>query len=442
MATASGYILILNNKRLRILENQLFFGEYFAEPVPEFSHSRNLPLVCFVNNIDGQTKYLALAKRGQKAGTDLRRLNLFEIRELSQNVNLGSYADGISKLFRAKILATISNGGPFTPKQFRALVDAIVASDTELGNLLRRYSTVRAERISALSSEVKRELAYQKEAVTAALTIAGYDRTPLQSWDPPLQGTPSSFLDGIEQARLREDPMVVQDFTNVPGYSLIRTLTYGAAIFEGKDRSRLTVILANRQPLEQLTGADLIYYNERYKSFVMVQYKAMESAGSTEPIFRIPNAQLDEELRRMDEILASLSGAESAEGYLGFRFSSNPFFFKFCPRIVFNPDDVSLIPGMYIPIEYWKLLAASESISGARGGQGLTYKNVARYLDNTSFMTIVSQAWVGTTPSQSILLEAAIRNTIELGRAAVIAVHTPAADQPEVDAPVDKEGFF
>jgi len=33
--------------------------------------------------------------------------------------------------------------------------------------------------------------------------------------------------------------------------------------------------MANKLPLEEQTGADLIYYNETFSSFVMVQYKAM-----------------------------------------------------------------------------------------------------------------------------------------------------------------------
>jgi hypothetical protein len=31
-------------------------------------------------------------------------------------------------------------------------------------------------------------------------------------------------------------------------------------------------------PVEEQTGADLIYYNETYSAFVLVQYKAMEQA--------------------------------------------------------------------------------------------------------------------------------------------------------------------
>jgi len=40
------------------------------------------------------------------------------------------------------------------------------------------------------------------------------------------------------------------------------------------------IILANRMRLEEQTGADLIYFNATFRSFVMVQYKAMEMKAS------------------------------------------------------------------------------------------------------------------------------------------------------------------
>lgn len=442
MTRATGYILKLDSDRQIVFEEELSFSDLFAEPVADFEHSRNVPLVCFISDANGSTKYLALGARGHRAGTGLRRLNLSEIKELQNAVDLRLYANGISKRFRRHVLSKLKNGGLLTPKQFEALVDSIVASDGDLARLLRRYSSVRAKRIGSLSSEAKRELAYQKEAVTTALAIAGYDRSPLQSWDPPIEGAPSSFLEGISEVRLREDPMIVQDFTNVPGFELVKTLVHGAAVFEGPDRTTLTVILANRLPLEQLTGADLIYYNERYKSFVMVQYKAMERASGSEPIFRLPNAQLEEEVKRMDGVLDSLVVAEKVKDHLGFRFSSNPFFLKFCSRVVFDPDDVSLVPGMYIPLGQWKLLANDESLEGSRGGKGVTFRNIMRHIDNTSFIALVSNAWIGTTPDQSGLLAKAIKETIEAGRAAVIAIHTPPANKPEVETVGDAQAFL
>ena len=38
----------------------------------------------------------------------------------------------------------------------------------------------------------------------------------------------------------------------------------------------------------------------------------------------------------------------------GYRLSENPFFLKFCPRVVFNPDDKGLFKGIYLPLDLWK----------------------------------------------------------------------------------------
>ena len=66
----------------------------------------------------------------------------------------------------------------------------------------------------------------------------------------------------------------------MPGFEAIGEVThYGSKVFEKTENPavRLTVIMANRLPLEQQTGADLIYFNEAYRSFAMVQYKAMKN---------------------------------------------------------------------------------------------------------------------------------------------------------------------
>jgi hypothetical protein len=304
------------------------------------------------------------------------------------------------------------------------LADAIVAREGELGDYLQRYTSARAERIAAIPRRIRQQLAYQKEAVGTALSLAEFDRTTLQLWDPPERGVPRSFLDGLQQARMREDAMVFTDSSTFPGFERIRAFMHGAAVFENAGGVRLTIIVANRQPLEELTGADLIYYNESFSSFVMVQYKAMETEGEGEPIYRLPNTQLDEEISRMEGVIEAIRPAGAPIDHRGFRFSFNPFFLKLCSRLVFQPDDVSLMPGMYIPLEKWKLLANSAALIGRRGGRGVTFNNVERHLDNTHFAALVANAWVGTTPAQSRILQDAVLTTLESGRAAVIALRS------------------
>jgi hypothetical protein len=124
----------------------------------------------------------------------------------------------------------------------------------------------------------------------------------------------------------------------------------------------------------------------------------------------------------MDALLAELKACAANTSHNGFRLTDNPFFLKLCPRIVFNPDDIGLVPGMYLPLDYWKILEPHPCIKGPRGGKRVTYENAGRYLDNTAFTTVVAKAWVGTTPSQSAVLASAIRQTLQAGKAVAIAV--------------------
>ena len=232
--------------------------------------------------------------------------------------------------------------------------------------------------------------------------------------------------------------MVVNDLQNLPGFDVIKTYPYGAAVFESEETSeRLTVILANRLPLEEQTGTDLIYFNETYQSFVMVQYKAMErtdrKSGIPLYLYRLPDAQLKAEIDRMDAVLSALKACSPNTGIGGFRLTENPFFLKLCPRLVFNPDDVGLVPGMYLPLDYWKLLENDPGIKGPKGGLRITYENVKRHFDNTSFTTVVSKAWVGTTPSQSQVLQDVIRTTLETGTAVAIAIKSKKSAEPQAD---------
>ena len=201
--------------------------------------------------------------------------------------------------------------------------------------------------------------------------------------------------------------------------------------------------MANRLPLEEQTGADLIYYNETYHSFVMVQYKAMEK-GSDGPEFRWkPKDQLAVEIARMEELLTTLKAQPEDHTPHSFRLHTNPFFLKLCPRIIFNPDDKGLFKGMYLPLDLWKSLAGDPVTQGPRGGRVVSYANVGRRLTNSHFITLVANAWVGTTVPQSALLEKVVRSVLGTGKTITIAVKTEARqDGGEEPAGMTTEEFF
>jgi hypothetical protein len=214
--TPSADILPLAEARLNMLRDELSTWERFAEPVDESRYPQGLALVCLVGNTDGETFYIARAKRGFRAGTGLRRLNLSEFVELTPGVRLTDLLPEVPQAIRRGLSTVLRNGGMLTAKQFRALVDAAIERGGKVGELLARYSTIHMERVKALSAATQRELAFQKEAIGTALAISGIDRAEHQAWEPPMVGKPASFLDGIPQARVREDP-IRQRFCEIPG---------------------------------------------------------------------------------------------------------------------------------------------------------------------------------------------------------------------------------
>jgi hypothetical protein len=120
-------------------------------------------------------------------------------------------------------------------------------------------------------------------------------------------------------------------------------------------------------------------------------------------------------------------------GLGGFRLKDNPFFLKLCPRIVFDPDDASLIKGMYIPLEYWRRLETDPSLKGHLDGRAVTFDNVGRYLNNTSFSELVAGGWIGTTAPQTGILDPIIRQIVETERTVTIAVKRDLTNQEQAE---------
>lgn len=420
MAKATGYVLHLSSDREELFRERFDEEVAYAEAVPDFAHTRGAPLLCFVFSSDGRLKYIARGRKSLVAGDEQRRLNVEGAVELRRPIDLEKIVSKLEGRSASRAESVFREGGIFPPKAFEAAVAAVEAASAEAGPLVARFNKSRQVRIDEISSKAKSVLADQKEAVASALAIAGIDRRQLHDWMPPSEGAPLSFLDGLESAVVREDAMIVNDLMNVPGHEFVESLPFSAARFIGDGR-RLTVILANRLPLEQLTGADLIYYSETFRSFVMVQYKAMEGDEET-VVFRLPSADLEKEIKRMKEIEAQLSGVECAAVAVNFRLHPSPFFLKLCSRKVFNPDDVKLFPGMYFPLAHWEILAADERLVGPRGGRAISNRNVNRFVDSDLFIRLVANGWIGCRSEESALLEAVMLETIESGRAVVLAV--------------------
>lgn len=416
-----GYILKIQGSRQKIFEDHSNNGR-FAEPVPDFSNKRGSPLVVFISSKSGLITHVALGSPGQKAGTNLRRLNLEDMHSVESFLSFTKVLKYTPRNIQRHISRAFKNGGVLPPKSFEGLVSSIEKLDPNFSSILTRYGKQRRVTIAQLTENVRESLAAQKEALVTALSIADINRKPLLEWTPSPTKKTTSFLDGLPQAYLREDLMIFNDLGIIPGLNKIKSSVMGIASFENQE-VRLDVILANRTRLEEQTGADLIYYNATYKSFIMVQYKVMEQPSDEfKTVFRLPNTKLENEIKRMDAIMSKLKTANRPSNRGGYRLNENPFFLKLCPRVVLDPDGISLTTGMYFSRDHWRFLESDADLVGSKGGRQITFANAGRYLTNTQFIDFVQNAWIGTTPEQTSMIEPLIWEILKSGKAVIFAV--------------------
>lgn len=423
MPNVNGLIIKLPRNRRRRFYDYVADKLEFGEPVPYFGHHNSTPLLCFVLE-SGSVTHIAQGKGGQSAGSGLRRVNMYPVLALNRQVESSKILSAARGNLANGLADRLEQGGLLTPKGLEHIINVLMELAPETHDMLLPYSEQVAKKIRELTPEARSNLAAQKEAVLTALLVAGqdFDRTVVRRWAPSER--PVSFLDGLGEQRLSERHMILADFRRFPGFEAMEGSVKSSVIFTSPSET-LTVVHADSAPLEQLTGADLIYYNETYKSFIFVQYKALE--GGDDIGYR-PDAQLDEEIRRMDALLAT-AGPSQTNRCWDFRLHGNPFFIKLCPRKDFAPEDTALTKGMYIPLVYWKLLESSGQIAGPRGGRFATFDNVGRYLTNTEFAMLAVKAWIGSDSTQSNIIAPLIRETLRTGRAVLYAVKEPKEPQ-------------
>ena len=179
------------------------------------------------------------------------------------------------------------------------------------------------------------------------------------------------FLEGgdtaLARVRFREDTVIEHDARSVPGWTLKASYQTGRATLTQNGQT-LDVITANKQPLEEIFGVDLIYLNQTHRSLVMIQYKMLEPVEREEDmeheekewLVRI-DQQFKSELERMTRFDRDLS----PEG--AFRLNSGAFFFKLVRR-----QAAINTAGIVLSLGHLKFLIERGALYGPRGGLSTT----------------------------------------------------------------------
>jgi hypothetical protein len=401
---SSGYLYFSDDDRHRYLLEE--FGEFTdtRRTVPKLAE-RQVALVSFERNAINAA---AVMSRGAKVASYKWRVKLHDFLEFDQPLPLDDLAQRLEpRVARRFDVAHRALGAQFEAGTWEAVRLAVAAVRPELAAGLEQLELkASARRPRLYRGDTEPIVAYEHDAVGLALELAGMDRRPfLNAW----VGTETTpFLAGLEQFRVPEDRMIEHDARVFGGWQLLRQGPVGMAEFRQGPR-RLTVINVNRAGVEHALGVDLVYYNHDFDAYVLVQYKRMlPRSGGGGYEFR-PDDQTRRELDRLRQIVPS---SEAISSIQQFRLDPQSAYLKLCPSTTREAFSDQLIKGMYLPLGYWDVLVDSPNVLGPRGGIVVTYENVGRYMNNTTFIELVGASWIGSRGASTEQITAVIRESL------------------------------
>jgi len=339
---------------------------------------------------------IGLVHKGRQFASFERNLDVEDVHIPDQPVPVAQVQKQLGRGFADAIDAD----GPLSEARGKRLLDALESLAPELKQVVGKLK----ERIdAAIEQGASGELlGLQKDATGVLLMACRMDRHVLRHYAPQPTGTP--FLTGVPGAHIAgadEDRRWFPD------------LTYKVAWREfSEGNAKIKIYNASPPNLEDEVGVDLIYHNVAHDSFVIVQYKRMRGPVGAEPFYR-PGAEPTDEIGRICEIDAECLASDNPLND-EVRLVPTPCLVKVCkPRVVIQ-DSIDLIPGMYFTREHF------EALLRPRGE--LTFGNVPRYMNNTTFADLMGAGWIGSRGRGTDYVKAKIAESLALGRAVVAGI--------------------
>jgi hypothetical protein len=440
MSKMQGLIIFFDEERRQDLLKERSEGGYetFSDAlsVPDWELGKlGLALLSF----SGTTiDYLAIVSRGRRVATSKYRVEFSKILDL-HSVDVDVVSQALNANLKHHFIRSSQGLGSKIPvKTWNNVIEVIKKQRPDTARDIDRLCTLQDISSYRFSGEATDILLQEREAIGIALDIfSGSNKLRkdvIGSWAPEREQiseineelmeaklkkpTPgfSSFLSGIETRHLQEESALQHDLFSWDGITPMHDA--GISIFNQGER-KLEVIYANRNSLENTLGVDLIYYNEAYNSFMLVQYKLMKEENH-EFVYR-PDQQLNDELERMETFCKSFIASNKIIKHEDIRLNTDGFMLKLVPNHGIKPVAGELIKGMYVTREYMNFLIGANGPKGVKGGAKITFGNSPRYLTNTEFSQSVNRGWIGTRGVQSETLRKLIKQFYETGRAVLVA---------------------
>lgn len=104
------------------------------------------------------------------------------------------------------------------------------------------------------------------------------------------------------------------------------------------------------------------------------------------------------------------------------RLIDEAFYFKFCESTRPDARDDALVAGITMGHSFLKRFLGLPEARGKNGGYRVGYNNCPRYLNNSQFVELAREGWIGCDQRGYALISDVIKAGFELGRSGMLAV--------------------
>lgn len=420
----SGYLLAFEPLRTDKIAGQLCGGREASESFSAMDWAFERREIVLLSLLPGEATIGGAALMERKHGTGgtgklmMRLFNpvviddpisaeeLRDVLDLRNNTSTAERLQRIPPLLWPNLLNAIKKLRPSVANQIDVLI-----SDRELDRQLLGNS-----------SHILR-LMEQRDAIGLTLEVASLDRQSiLRSMNVNNIASATSALDLLDHEPLQEQDVIRRD-EQIFKDLLSNDMRHGK--FSSHSGREVRVYVYDKKPLETVLGIDLLIYQESYKSYLLLQYKVMKPMtgkhGRTWSY--LVDEQIGKQIDAMDRGIAAIQRQPRvASGIMDWRLSNEAFYFKFCQTTRPDARDDALVGGITIGREYLKHFLTLPESKGDNGGRRIGYENCLRYLNNTQFIELASDGWIGCDQQGYSLITEVLKANQESGKQTMLAV--------------------
>jgi hypothetical protein len=335
-------------------------------------------------------------------------------------------AEVINVLPSADRLCTAETFKRIPHTEWPLVLAAIKALRPELAGKLDKLVALREQQNVLSGSDQKiLRLTEQRDALGLVLDIASLDRkTVLREADLSKIDTAKSVLDLLDAESVQEQDLIRKDQQSFE--SLFKAVGTHGRRFKGVGSREVRVYVYDKKPLETVLGIDLLIFLADFNTFLLVQYKCMQpkSDDKGETWSYLVDDQFHRQIEAMDAAVDAINRLPppAATSMNDWRLSEEAFYFKFCETTRPNARDDALVAGITLGHSYVKQFLTLPDATGPRGGQRIGYGNCPRYLNNSQFVDLASEGWIGCSRQGYELISRVIEAGQTTGRSAMLAV--------------------